>query len=1188
MKTVSTDFASALIDFAPTAATKAFGFGESQLRGTVAAYNMLARNGFAYLADEVGMGKTYVALGVFGLFRHLNPTSRVMVIAPRENIQHKWIKELRNFVRVNWKVTDNRVRSIQGTPVWNPMPCHSFPEIMRTIQLDGDCDMYLRMTTFSARVKERDDRKKIRRQFRKYVPWIKDRHLRFGNPDRFLRAYGQALNAVIPEIDLLIVDEAHNLKHGFGRRVSIRNRMLAHMFGGAPMDEESPEWYKPRVKRLLFLSATPFEQDYADVHRQLTLFGFGNRKVVDERGHDPIAVRQLMDPDVDEQDKREVLRRFMIRRVSYQNINGKKHTKNMYRREWRGGGYSTHDQPMKIGDVKERLTVALVQKKVSEILGSEKFNNQFQIGMLSSFESFLESLSRKRRRLRQNDPGDEPEPVFDGSQDATPDERPGVDTEMLEDVVRSYRDRFGRSLPHPKLDATSQALATTFDTGEKSLVFVRRVATAGELKGKLDYIFDDWVRRRMLASLPDLAPEIDKLFDRYVSDRGGYGLEDESDARAEEIPERDELIYADEGDTGGKDSFFAWFFRGEGPSGVLSGAAFQKNRLSSISSTYSTFFEDNYVGWLLDYPEDILGALSTVLDEPVEFIASELTQRAYAYFLSRTKRKVGYPRFYVYEAYQAAALKLLTRAEGDLAERAEVMLRERFSKFGAGAETAPAGFPLPAESLQAVTFFTELVKRKELRVALWPEESGAQFQDAFRRREQRRELLSAMARLGASYIDLYLLAIRKLGSFDIGVQADIERPEEQLVREYVALLDEQRQSDGFSAFHELSSAARAFDTIISVNFPEIPQAELSKLAEIYGRTLQRQEPVGKMAGGVNNRLVKQFRMPGFPLVLVSTDVLQEGEDLHTFCKNVIHYGITWTPSAMEQRTGRIDRIGSLFQRTFDGGERYPQGNEWIQVYFPHLRETIEVLQVERVLDRLDRFMRMIHKAEPRGTDTDSRIRTHHEMISPRRGLGPLEGLLESAFPVRDPWLEGAVGAEAAQPLVLGRLTGHLQKIWGRLADELNIREYKTGSATRLAGTVYIDDGEFVPSDRALSTTVAREQPFELELRSQAAGSATFLRCSSPVGLVDLKEADALDELYELQRQLGYVKICAWYDSRRHAFEVYVRRCLLFSPGTTQYEEVAVVVRRVVRAADYIESALLYDDKPAEPWLSGED
>ena len=39
--------------------------------------------------------------------------------------------------------------------------------------------------------------------------------------------------------------------------------------------------------------------------------------------------------------------------------------------------------------------VALVQKKVNELLGNERFNQSFQIGMLASFESFLETAKLK-------------------------------------------------------------------------------------------------------------------------------------------------------------------------------------------------------------------------------------------------------------------------------------------------------------------------------------------------------------------------------------------------------------------------------------------------------------------------------------------------------------------------------------------------------------------------------------------------------------------------------------------------------------------------------------------------------------------------------------------------------------------------------------------------------------------------
>ncbi len=82
----------------------------------------------------------------------------------------------------------------------------------------------------------------------------------------------------------------------------------------------------------------------------------------------------------------------------------------------------------------------------------------------------------------------------------------------------------------------------------------------------------------------------------------------------------------------------------------------------------------------------------------------------------------------------------------------------------------------------------------------------------------------------------------------------------------------------------------------------------ARLPASSGRFWASQQPVGGMFGQVNETVVRQFRMPGYPFVLVTTDLLQEGEDLHTFCSAVHHYGIAWTPSSMEQRVGRIDRV----------------------------------------------------------------------------------------------------------------------------------------------------------------------------------------------------------------------------------------------------------------------------------------
>lgn len=69
-------------------------------------------------------------------------------------------------------------------------------------------------------------------------------------------------------------------------------------------------------------------------------------------------------------------------------------------------------------------------------------------------------------------------------------------------------------------------------------------------------------------------------------------------------------------------------------------------------------------------------------------------------------------------------------------------------------------------------------------------------------------------------------------------------------------------------------------------------------------------------------------------MLITTDVLQEGEDLHLFCSRVYHYGLSWTPSSMEQRVGRIDRVRSHTHRRLEGLRRQLIEEEKLQVFYP--------------------------------------------------------------------------------------------------------------------------------------------------------------------------------------------------------------------------------------------------------------
>jgi ERCC4-related helicase len=67
---------------------------------------------------------------------------------------------------------------------------------------------------------------------------------------------------------------------------------------------------------------------------------------------------------------------------------------------------------------------------------------------------------------------------------------------------------------------------------------------------------------------------------------------------------------------------------------------------------------------------------------------------------------------------------------------------------------------------------------------------------------------------------------------------------------------------------------------------------------------------GSVARQVRERLMIAFNTPFYPEVLIASSVMAEGVDLHLTCRHVVHHDLDWNPSVIEQRTGRLDRIGS--------------------------------------------------------------------------------------------------------------------------------------------------------------------------------------------------------------------------------------------------------------------------------------
>ena len=55
----------------------------------------------------------------------------------------------------------------------------------------------------------------------------------------------------------------------------------------------------------------------------------------------------------------------------------------------------------------------------------------------------------------------------------------------------------------------------------------------------------------------------------------------------------------------------------------------------------------------------------------------------------------------------------------------------------------------------------------------------------------------------------------------------------------------------------------------------------------------------------------KFNLPSAPLILIASRKGQEGIDLHHYCRRVVLYDLPWNPALIEQRIGRVHRLGGM-------------------------------------------------------------------------------------------------------------------------------------------------------------------------------------------------------------------------------------------------------------------------------------
>jgi len=113
---------------------------------------------------------------------------------------------------------------------------------------------------------------------------------------------------------------------------------------------------------------------------------------------------------------------------------------------------------------------------------------------------------------------------------------------------------------------------------------------------------------------------------------------------------------------------------------------------------------------------------------------------------------------------------------------------------------------------------------------------------------------------------------------------------------------------------------------------------------------------GDTDGATRTRIFNGFNTPLLPEILVCTSVGQEGIDLHRQCRHVVHYDLAWNPATLEQRTGRVDRIGSaaLRERSLRQRTNGEHGG-FLEVAVPYLAGTYDERMFEELRLRAQTF-----------------------------------------------------------------------------------------------------------------------------------------------------------------------------------------------------------------------------------------
>jgi hypothetical protein len=232
-------------------------------------------------------------------------------------------------------------------------------------------------------------------------------------------------------------------------------------------------------------------------------------------------------------------------------------------------------------------------------------------------------------------------------------------------------------------------------------------------------------------------------------------------------------------------------------------------------------------------------------------------------------------------------------------------------------------------------------------------------------------------------------------------------------------------------------------------------------------------------------------------------------------------------------------------------EAIRDGGELLQVYYPHLEDTVEVLQVKRVLERMNTFLRLMHEGLSIPKGDHRRVDVRRELIEGFQTAEVIRERLRTAFPVPDWALSGERTTLMTSEGAVKGLVDRFEKLRGCEFPGLSIEWEPSTSNGTLLGTVKLRSG--------------RIQPFALLLRSE--GERIVVRCVSPIGCVD-PESNMLN--VEESAQTGRIRLGAILGRDDALYDLTVEDDVILGDPSQDAQRMTVLFNCVVEQADILE------------------